>query len=130
MGLAALLPAGCGQDDREQYKAASSCRAETDNAARAAAIAQAYEDGLLGTQAEVESDFNISSTKIFDGSGHMIPFSDLKGIDKARFEVWMVSPSPLLRGGVRVRLLDARSRVRSEGYPKCPDYPEGMEPDT
>lgn len=127
MALAALLLAGCGQDDREQLEAAANCRSRTDNAARAAAIAKAYEDGLLGTQAEVEADFNIPSTRIFDDGGRMIPYSDLKGIDRARFETWMVSPSPLLRGEVRERLQDARSRARSEGYPKCPDYPEGIE---
>ena len=125
----ALLPAGCGQDDREQYHAAGNCRAEANNAARAAAIAKAYEDGLLGTQSEVEADFNIPTTRIFDDRGRMIPLSDLKGIDRARFEEWQVSPSPLLRGEVRERLQDARSRVRSEGYPKCPDYPEGFDPD-
>lgn len=119
-GVAALAAAatfalaGCG--GRDDDEAAARCRAEALNAAQAAVIARAYARRELGTQAEVQSHFT-PEDRLFDGQGQMLPYSELHGLTRGRFDDYRASEA--IPGKVQHELADARERVRESGYPGC-----------
>jgi hypothetical protein len=107
---------GCGGDDEADARARASCQAEARNAAQAAVLAKAYERGELGTRAQVQAHFT-PDDRIFDEQGRMIPYSELEGLTKGRFDEWRGnSPFP---GQVRDALAAASSEVRERNYPGC-----------
>lgn len=112
--LALLVSAGCGGGDGEP---STQCKAETENAARAAVIAEAYEQGRIGTKAEVDAAFP-GDESLFDADGHMLEYSALKGITRARFDEW-VANGAYIRGDVQLEADLAMKQVRDDGWPDC-----------
>jgi hypothetical protein len=111
--LFGAILAGCGGDDAEEQQA--SCRSRLTNEAAAAAIAKSYERGDI-TRAEVQSHF-APEDRIFDEQGRMVPYQELKGLTRGRFDEWRGNgPYP---GEVREAIQSARSEVRRAGYPGC-----------
>ena len=111
---AGLLSAGCGGDDGEP---SAECKAETENAARAAVIAAAYEEGRIGTQAEVDASFP-GDESLFDDDGNMLLYDDLDGLTRARFDEWVANGS-YIRGDVQQDAVAAQEQVRADGWPDC-----------
>jgi hypothetical protein len=111
--LVLLVSSGCGGDEEPSAQ----CKAETENAARAAVIAEAYEQGRIGTKAEVDAAFP-GDESLFDADGHMIPYSELKGITAARFDEW-VANGAYIRGQVQQESFAASEQVREDGWPDC-----------
>jgi hypothetical protein len=109
-----LCSAGCGGDEGEP---STQCKAETENAARAAVIAAAYEEGRIGTQAEVDAAFPGDQT-LFDDDGNMIPYDELKGLTQSRFDEW-VANGAYIRGEVQRDAFAAQDQVREDGWPDC-----------
>ena len=106
--------AGCGGDDGEP---SAQCKAETENAARAAVIAAAYEEGRIGTRAQVDAAFP-GDESLFDEDGNMLLYEDLSGLTRARFDEW-VSSGGYIRGEVQRDALAAQEQVREDGWPDC-----------
>lgn len=113
--LLLVASAGCGGDDDAEARAR--CQIESENAARAAVIAQAFEEGRLGTRAEVDADFP-GDQSIFDADGRMIPYDELEGITRARFDEWAASGRSV-RGDVQLEAAAAKEQVRQDGWPDC-----------
>ena len=111
---AAVAFAGCG-DDRDAEAERASCQAQARNTAEAAAIAQAYRRGDL-TRKEVEAHF-APDDRIFDEQGRMVPYHELEGLTRARFDEFR-GTAPF-RDRVREQLQDADRRLRQAGYPGC-----------
>jgi hypothetical protein len=112
--LAALVLGACGGDDDSEARRA--CEAEARNAAQAAVIAEAFEQGKLGTQAEVLEHFR-PDDRLFDEQGRMRPYSELQGLTRARFNSYRASSA--IPGDVQGELAAARRRVDDAGYPGC-----------
>jgi hypothetical protein len=113
--LAALALGGCGGDDDGGARAA--CEAEAKNAAYAAALAQAFEKGKLGTRAEVQSNFT-PDDRLFDGQGRMIPYRELGPLTRARFEDWMNNDSDVNRV-MHDAFQEESRKLEESGYPSC-----------
>ena len=111
---AALALAGCGDDGAAEAQRAN-CRAQAENTAEAAAIAEAYRRGDL-TRKEVEAHF-APDDRIFDEQGRMVPYRELEGLTRARFDEYRGNAP--FRGRVRDDLQDASRKVRAAGYPGC-----------
>ena len=112
---AAVGLAGCGGDERAAEAKRANCRAQARNTAEAAAIAKAYRQGDL-TRKEVEAHFG-PDDRIFDEQGRMVPYRELEGLTRARFDEYRGSAP--FRGPVREELQEASRRVRAAGYPGC-----------
>lgn len=112
--LAALVLGACGGDDDAEARRA--CEAEARNAAQAAVIAEAFEQGRLGSRAEVQSHFT-PEDRLFDERGSMLPYSELQGLTRARFNSYRASSA--IPGDVQGELAAARRRVDDAGYPGC-----------
>jgi hypothetical protein len=113
--VATVALAGCGGDDRAAEAQRATCRAQAKNTADAAVIANAYRRGDL-TRKEVEAHFT-PDDRIFDEQGRMVPYRELEGLTRARFDEYRGNtPFP---GRVRNELQDASRRVREAGYPGC-----------
>jgi hypothetical protein len=112
--LAALALGGCGGDD--DAEARSACEAEARNAAQAAVIAKAFEQGRLGSRAEVQAHFT-PQDRLFDERGRMRPYSELQGLTRARFNSYRSSSA--IPGEVQSELAAARGQVEADGYPGC-----------
>ena len=113
--LVLVASAGCGGED--DAEARTRCQIESENAARAAVVAAAYEEGRLGTQAEVDADFP-GDESIFDSEGNMLLYDDLEGLTRARFDEWAVGGRSV-RGEVQVEAAAAKEQVRQDGWPDC-----------
>jgi hypothetical protein len=113
--LALFVSAGCGGG--EDGEPSTQCKAETENAARAAVIAEAYEQGRIGTKAQVDAAFP-GDQSLFDADGHMLQYSELKGIMAARFDEW-VANGPYIHGEVQREAFAAQEQVREDGWPDC-----------
>ena len=111
---AAVALAGCGGDRAAEAQRAN-CQAQAENTAEAAAIANAYRRGEL-TRKEVQAHFT-PDDRIFDEQGRMIPYRELEGLTRARFDDYRGNAP--FRGRVRDELQDASRRVREAGYPGC-----------
>jgi hypothetical protein len=109
-----LCSAGCGGDEGEP---SAQCKAETENAARAAVIAAAYEEGKIGTQAEVDAAFP-GDESLFDEDGNMLLYDDLHGLTRARFDEW-VANGAYIRGEVQLDANQAMEQVAEDGWPDC-----------
>jgi hypothetical protein len=109
-----LTLGGCGGGDDGEAEA--NCRAQAENAAEAAVIAEAYERGELGTQAEVQANF-LPNDRVFDEQGMMLPYDELEPMTRARFDDYRASSK--IPGEVQHQLADAREEVREAGYPGC-----------
>jgi hypothetical protein len=112
--LAALVLGACGGDDDGEARRA--CEAEARNAAQAAVIAEAFEQGKLGTRAEVQAHFT-PEDRVFDEQGRMLPYGELEGLTRARFNSYRASSA--IPGDVQGELAAARRRVEADGYPGC-----------
>ena len=112
--LAALTLPGCGGGDDSEGRA--NCEAEARNAAQAAVIAKAFRQGELGTRAEVQAHFT-QEDRLFDERGRMLPYSELSGLTRARFNSYRSSGA--IPGEVQSDLAAARQRVQDAGYPDC-----------
>ena len=112
--LVLLGSGGCGGGDGEP---STQCKAETENAARAAVVAAAYEEGRIGTQAEVDASFP-GDESLFDEDGNMLLYEDLSGLTRARFDEWVTSGG-YIRGEVQRDMLAAQEQVREDGWPDC-----------
>lgn len=114
-----LLAAGCGGSDgpSDAYR---NCQRGAENAARADALRIAYEQGRLGTQAEVSADFPGGGEQIFDEEGRMIPYEELRGLARARFDEWAATDDYPGRQ-VQLEMLAAERRVEDAGWPDCDD---------
>ena len=113
--LALVASAGCGGENDAEGR--TRCQIESENAARAAVIAAAYEEGRLGTQAEVEADFP-GDESIFDSDGNMLLYDDLEGITRARFDEWAAGGRSV-RGEVQLEAAIAKEQVAEDGWPDC-----------
>ena len=113
--VAAVVLAGCGGDDRADEAQRANCQAEAKNTAAAAVIAKAYRRGDL-TRKEVEAHF-APDDRIFDEQGRMVPYRELEGLTRARFDEYRGNAP--FRGRVRNELQDAGRRVREAGFPGC-----------
>ena len=112
---AAVALAGCSGDEPAAEAQRANCRAQAENTAEAAVIANAYRRGEL-TRKEVEAHFT-PDDRIFDEQGRMVPYRELEGLTRARFDEYRGNtPFP---GRVRNELQDASRRVREAGYPGC-----------
>ena len=105
--LVLLGSGGCGGGDGEP---STQCKAETENAARAAVVAAAYEEGRIGTQAEVDASFP-GDESLFDEDGNMLLYEDISGLTRARFDEWVTSGG-YIRGEVQRDMLAAQEQVR------------------
>jgi len=117
----ALLTGGCGGDG-EPSEAYRVCQLQTENTARADAVRFAYEQGRLGTQAELDADFP-GDQSIFDDEGSMLTYEGLgalRGLTQARFNEW-VATDDYLAGPVQLEASAAKDRVADEGWPDCED---------
>ena len=112
---AAVALAACGGDDRAAEVQRANCRAHARNTAEAAVIAEAYRRGDLKRK-EVQAHF-APDDRIFDEQGRMVPYSELEGLTRARFDEYR-GTAPW-RGRVRDELQDADRRLRDAGYPGC-----------
>jgi hypothetical protein len=119
VALALLPAAGCGGDE-EPSEASVRCRTEAENAARADVVRVAYEQGRLGTQEEIEADLPGGSA-LFDSEGRMLPYGELEGLVKARFNRW-VANDDYLAGPVQRDAYAAQDRVADEGWPACEQF--------
>jgi hypothetical protein len=117
--LALLAAAGCGGDDEPsaEYR---NCQAESENLARAEVLRMAFEDGRLGTQAEVEADFGPGGGKLFDAQGRMVPYDELEGVVKGEFAEWQAT-SEFPGRQIQLEMLAAERRVEDDGWPDCED---------
>lgn len=115
--LLVMSACGGGGEPSAEYRR---CQAETQNSARAEVVRLAYEQGRLGTQAEIEADFPGGGGQIFDEEGRMIPYEELQGLAKARFDEW-VATDDYLAGPVQREAFAAHERVADEGWPDCED---------
>ena len=100
-------------DDSE---AKEECLREAYNAAEAAAVVRAYEEGKLGTRKQVESELSGppgGGASFFDASGHLIPYRRLDLHHKVQFIVWMNV------GRVARITEDARAQARANADPDC-----------
>lgn len=111
--LAALTLTGCGGDDDAER---ANCEARVSNAAQADVIADAFEQGKLGTRADVQSHFT-PEDRLFDEQGRMLPYTELRGFTRARFNSYRSSSA--IPGDVQNELAAARQRVADAGYPGC-----------
>ena len=114
LAAATLVLAGCGGGDDNEAEAR--CRADALNSAQAAVLAQAFARGELGTRAQVQSHFT-PEDRLFDGQGRMLPYSELHGLTRGRFDDYRASEA--IPGDVQSELAAARERVRDAGYPGC-----------
>lgn len=112
-----LAAAGCGDD--EPSAAYRACRAETENAARAEVVRIAYEQGRIGTRAEIEADLP-AAKEFFDAEGNMLRYEELDGITRSRFDRW-VANDDYLAGPVQREAFAAQDRVADQGWPGCDD---------
>jgi len=87
--VAALLLSGCGGTDKG---ALSRCINEYRNAAEAAAVARLYEQGKLGTRAQIERELDRSDVTFFDDDGHMLPYLDMTVKARSVFDYWKGRP--------------------------------------
>ena len=110
-----LVSFGCGGDG--DAEASAQCKAESENTARAAVIAEAYEQGRIGTTAEVDAAFPGDAT-LFDADEHMIPYDELEGVTRARFDEWAAN-GPYIHGEVQLEAFAAQEQVREDGWPDC-----------
>ena len=55
--------------------------------------------------------------RIFDEQGRMVPYGELQGLTRARFDEYRGNGP--FRGRVRNELQDAGRRVRAAGFPGC-----------
>jgi hypothetical protein len=115
MLAAAVALASCGGDDRAAEAQRANCQAQAENTAEAAVIAKAYRRGDL-TREEVEAHF-APDDRIFDEQGRMVPYRELEGLTRARFDEYRGNGP--FRGRVRNELQDANRRVREAGFPGC-----------
>ncbi len=65
---------------------------------------------------EVQAHF-APDDRIFDEQGRMVPYSELEGLTRARFDEYRGNAP--FRARVRDELQDADRRVRDAGYPGC-----------
>ena len=115
--LALLAATGCGGDD-EPSEAYRNCQRGSENAARAEALRIAYEQGRLGTQAEVSADFPGGGEQLFDSEGNMIPYDELEPLTQGRFDEWAATDEYPGRQ-VQLEMLAAERRVEEAGWPDC-----------
>ena len=96
---------------------------QSENTARADAVRFAYEDGRLGTQAEIDADFP-GEQSIFDDEGSVLTYEELGalgGLTQARFNEWVASDD-YLAGPVPLEASAAKDRVAEQGWPDgCED---------
>lgn len=114
LAATATVLGGCGGD--EDGQAAANCRAEARNAAQAAVLADAWEDGELGTREDVMSHFT-EDDRIFDEQGRMVPYEELEGLTKGRFDSWRASSA--IPGEVQHDMAVAREVLHRTDYPGC-----------
>ena len=80
-------------------------------------VAAAYEEGRIGTQAEVDASFP-GDKSLFDDDGNMLLYEDLSGLTRARFDEWVASGG-YIRGEVQLDALAAQEQVADDGWPDC-----------
>jgi hypothetical protein len=83
--LTVVLGAGCGGEDAA---ADSRCLAQAYNAAEAAAVAELYESGELGSKANVRSELERGGMRFFDGEDRMIPYDELSSAEQNQLVAW------------------------------------------
>jgi hypothetical protein len=108
----ALAASACGGDE----EAREDCLSEAYNAAEAAAVVRAYEQGQLGSRERVESELSGppgGGASFFDDSGRMIPYERLDLDHKIQFIAWMTT------GRVGALTEEARARARANADPDC-----------
>ena len=115
--LTLLQAAGCGGSDgpSEAYR---NCQANEENIARADGLRLAFEQGRLGTQAEVSAEFPGGGEQIFDDQGRMIPYVELPPLTRARFDEWSATDDYPSRKA-RLDMAAAETRVKQAGWPDC-----------
>jgi hypothetical protein len=109
LALVAAL-GGCGGNDSE---AQMQCEADAKSAAEAAVVARYYEEGKIGTQAEIERDIDHPGLRFFDDEGKMLPWDDMSPEARAVFAKWI----GLSRAGDITH--DARFAARDNVDPDC-----------
>jgi hypothetical protein len=105
-----LAAAGCGGEDDAQ---AQTCRDQAYNAAEAAVVAEFYEQGKLGTRAQVEKQLAHEGMEFFDEGGRLIPYEQLDADEQTVFLAWMNT------GRVDTLTHDARQEAREQTDPDC-----------
>ena len=106
----ALAAAGCGGGDSEAERA---CVANAKNAAEAAVVARFYEQGKLGTQAQIEREIAHPNLRFFDDSAHLLPYDRMSPKAKIIFTQWIA----LSRAGDITS--DERQEARDNTDPDC-----------
>jgi hypothetical protein len=106
----ALAAAGCGGGDSEAERA---CVANAKNAAEVAVVARFYEEGKLGTQAQIEREIAHPNLRFFDGAGDLLPYDRMSPRAQIIFTKWVA----LSRAGDITS--DARQEARDNTDPDC-----------
>jgi hypothetical protein len=110
LALAVALAAGCGGEDAE---ADPRCLARAYNAAEAAAVAEMYERGELGSEEEVSAVLEHDGMVFFDDSGRMIPYEQLDRPVQSQLVAWFSN------GPVGQATEEQRERAVEEADPDC-----------
>jgi hypothetical protein len=106
----AAAPVGCGGGDSEAKR---ECEAKAKSAAEAAVVARYYEQGKIGTQAQIEREIAHPKLRFFDASGDMLPYDELSPRAQVVFSEWVA----LSRAGDVTS--DARAQARDAVEPDC-----------
>lgn len=107
-----LALSGCSDNS----KAKEDCLREAYNAAEAAAVAVAYDEGKLGSRKRVESELSGppgGGASFFDAAGHLLPYQRLDVAHKNQFIAWMTV------GRVARITEDERAQARASIDPDC-----------
>jgi hypothetical protein len=112
---ALIIASGCSGEDKE---AKQRCLDEAYNAAEAAAVAQMYDQGKLGSQQKVERELGVPGrpgSDYFNSEGHLVPYRKLPDVaHKIQFLTWMNNDAD-----VAEKTREARLRARANAHPDC-----------
>ena len=107
VALAIVVAPACGGDEE-----AADCVAQAYNAAEAAAVAELYERGELGSKEEIQAELEHDGMRFFDGDS-MIAYDELSEAEQNQLVAWF-SNGPI---GRQTEVARARAVERSE--PDC-----------
>jgi hypothetical protein len=107
--LLALVLAGCGGDE----SADPGCLSQAYNAAEAAAVADLYERGELGSETKVRAELEHHDMRFFDDQGRMIPYDELSRAEQNQLVAWFSN------GPVGRATESDRERAVDQADPDC-----------
>jgi hypothetical protein len=107
--LALAFAPGCGGDDAG---ANDDCVRQARNAAEAAAVADLYERGELGSKEEIQADLDQEGMEFFDGD-RMIPYEELSQDEQNQLVAWFSN------GPISEETEQERERAAAEVDPDC-----------